>query len=318
MRDLVIVLLFLCPFAWSESAALNVALPCESTMQVLAGNGDYAAIKCTDRSWHILSLPSGKVVHSFEAKPRVSSYAFSRDGSHFIAGYADGAVEIVPLDGSAKPLKWQAGSLEIDVVGLLPDSHVAIVAPHEQAGEVWQLTPTPKKIAALPTDFSGLTFVATSPDGKLLAAGGTDTTVRLYDTSTWKSVHEFRKLTLEPFAGAFTSDGKYLLVGGADTQITLIDPQSGNEVRRLPSSPGVIDAIAPETGDKRIITHQWDADGKAPAFVGLWDTEQGFVRKLDSPRPITGGGIVKDAVWFASASGKQMNLWTNQSSPAGK
>jgi WD40 repeat protein len=317
MRSLVMLLLFLCPFALSQPPALKVSLPCESTMQLLASNGNYAAVECTDRTWHILSIPSGKVVHSFAAKPGVTSYAFSRDGEHFIAGYADGAVEIVTLASSAKSLKWHAGSLPIDVVGLLSDLQIAIVAPHEQAGEVWQLEPTPKRIAALPTDFSGLTFVAASPNGKLLAAGGTDTTVRLYDTSTWKSLHEFRKLTLEPFAGAFTSDGKYLLVGGADTQITVIDPQSGSDVRRLPASPGVVDMIVPETGDKRIITHQWDADGKQPPFLGVWDMHQGFVKKLDSPHPITGGGIVKDAVWIASASGKQMNVWTDQSSAAG-
>jgi WD40 repeat protein len=194
---------------------------------------------------------------------------------------------------------------------------MVVVAPHEAPGQVWQVAPAFRLVATLPTDFSGLTFIAASPDGKLVATGGADTTIRIYDTATWKTLHELRQFTVEPFAGAFTPNSKYLLVGGADNQITLLDPLTGKEGRKFTASKDVVAEIHPLGDNARVIAVQWDADGKNPAYLSIWELGKGPGKKISGARPITGGGVVKGNPWFTSASARTLQIWSGDLLVAG-
>ena len=303
--------------AFGQSSNSKVALPCESAFQMLSPRGTHAAIRCKDQSWDIIELQSGKSVHQISGNPGLSAYSFSDDGRWFASGFRDGSIQLLPLNGAAAPVTWHGYDVEIDVVRALP-SGLVVVAPHEKSAEVWQLTPTRKVIATLATDFSGLTFACVSPDGRRLATGGGDTVVRIYDTQSWKMLHEFRKFTLEPFAGNFTADGKYLLVGGADNSVTVIDSYSGAEVRKLAGNGDLVAEIFPLGDNAHAIAAQWDADGKNPRYLSVWDLQAGAPRKIDAPQRITGGGVVKGEAWFTSALAKTLEIWKADTVLAGK
>jgi WD40 repeat protein len=261
-------------------------------------------------------VSSGKSIQDISREPATTAYSFSNDGKWFAAGLADGTVELRPLASDGKIIKWQPTKDALDVVQVISND-IVVIAPHEQPGQVWQMSsPTPTLKANLPTDFSGLTFVASSPDGRLLVAGGTDTVVRAYDTTSWKLIHDYRKFTLEPFAGAFTADGRYFLVGGADNRITVFDTKNGAEFRKLPASPDVVAEIRPLSNNTALAV-QWDVDGKNPPYLATWDLDKGTVQKITAPQPITGGGVVKGEPWFTSASAKELKIWTSDTS-AGK
>jgi WD40 repeat protein len=64
-----------------------------------------------------------------------------------------------------------------------------------------------------------------SPDGKQLASGSKDTTIRLYDTRTWTLLQTLTGNRGRIESLEFSPDGKILVHGGGggDTSITLWD-----------------------------------------------------------------------------------------------
>src|SRR5262245_45484368 len=69
--------------------------------------------------------------------------------------------------------------------------------------------------------------VAYSPDGKTLASGSLDTTVKLWDVRTGKERATLKGHTDKVWSVAFSPDGKTLASGSHDKTIKLWDVQTG-------------------------------------------------------------------------------------------
>jgi WD40 repeat protein len=183
------------------------------------------------------------------------------------------------------------------------------VAGLDRPGQIWDLRGTPKQLATLHSDFAGLLACNFSPDGKLLVTADGDTAIRFYDTSTWKMLHEYRGVTLETFAVAFTIDGKRVLIGGPDDTVTVLDSATGAELQKLPKDPDVIGQISPFGSDGQAAILYFDVDGKRPEHQLIWNVNTGKAVPLTSERPLTGGGIVGGKLWLSSANGKVLEIW---------
>ncbi len=79
----------------------------------------------------------------------------------------------------------------------------------------------------------GKTSIAYSPDGKTLAAGLSDTTVRVWDVATGKEIQALEGHTGKVTSVAYSPDGKTLASASADKSVRLWDVTSGKELRRL-------------------------------------------------------------------------------------
>ena len=80
--------------------------------------------------------------------------------------------------------------------------------------------------------------VAFSPNGKTLASGSWDQTVRLWDVDTEQLLHTFRDHTDTVNSVAFSLDGQTLASGSWDGTIRLWNPRTGQLKRTLTDHRG--------------------------------------------------------------------------------
>lgn len=70
---------------------------------------------------------------------------------------------------------------------------------------------------------AGVTSVAISPNGQLVAAGSLDTVVRIWDVSTGSLIERLRGHRDSVYSVAFTPDGKGLVSGSLDKTLKYWD-----------------------------------------------------------------------------------------------
>ena len=166
------------------------------------------------------------------------SVAFSPDGKTLASG------------NNSDVLLWDVATGK--VINLLgrPDAGPGGEAEIEYAPEL-------VRCAGDPSDFRWVMSLAFSPDGKMLASGSLDRTVRIWEPGTGKLLRVLEGHNFWVNSVAFSPDGLELASGGADAQVKLWD------VRGLTEKSSLI-SIGP--ADWLVVAPSGLFDGKADAM----------------------------------------------------
>jgi WD40 repeat protein len=194
----------------------------------LSSNGKTLATRGDAGSVQLWSYPEGKRLRDFGRGRDPNCLALSPTGTLLVTGDADGHLRFFDVVSGNETRDFLAHSSQND----------------DQV------------------EANSVLSVAFSPDGKLIASGGCDCRVRVWDAKTGKAVRASPSQSVFMFGVAFSPDGKLVAGGGCGSdgaKTVLWDAMSGERLRTL-EVPATAFAFS-RTGDEIVA---------AGGLFGLW------------------------------------------------
>src|SRR5262245_61404203 len=91
---------------------------------------------------------------------------------------------------------------------------------------------------------NGFNSVAFSPDGRIIAAGSDDCTIKLWDAQTGQLLRSLEGHTNSVLSVAFSPDGQVLASGSYDNSVKLWAVASGQLLRSLEGHTNSVQSVA--------------------------------------------------------------------------
>jgi WD40 repeat protein len=177
-------------------------------------------------------------------------------------------------------------ALEVRSAALSPDGVTLALGSEEQAsggnlrGVVQLIDISTRAVHTLRGHEGPVTSLAFSPDGKLLATGGVNGWVKLWELETEKETVPLGRHNAYLRSLVFSADGRTLITGaGRDqrpSEIKLWDVATGAEQLAITDNEGVLAAVAITPDGKTLISTSGDV--KKSCKVKLWDAATGKLR----------------------------------------
>ncbi len=225
----------------------------------------------------VFDAATGRPVQRVPASGSDRSVAISPDGKWFLTNDRSAVVELA----TGKEVRRLANpdGFHFVVAAFAPDGRMAAAGGPAQNGAIiilWDVA-TGKEIRRLnspgagsanSTSYAPLRWIAFAPDGKTLAGGGADQSVRLWDVATGNEVRRFTGDTQGRVQFvAFTPNNKLLVSAGEDWVIRLWDVATGQLVRQLKGDIAMMRVVALSPDGKLLASagrigtiHLWEVD----------------------------------------------------------
>jgi WD40 repeat protein len=120
-----------------------------------------------------------------------------------------------------------------------------------------------------------VTAAAFSPDGKYLATGSSDRTVKLWDLGNGREARAYTKHTDQVRVIAFSPDGKTIASAGLEPDVHLWNVDTGEALRTIPGPGNSVNALAFSRDGKTLLAGHSGKAGGTSGYVTLTDVASG-------------------------------------------
>ncbi len=132
--------------------------------------------------FYLLSVATGELVAIVDgAKDSIRSLGFSPDGKRIAVGSVDGVLQVYDLPSKKWVFRALAHTDAVDQVRFSPKGGLLATIGYDKEIKIWELTNATNFAAQMKLTEEKPNDAAWTSDGKTLAVGCTDGTVRLYD-----------------------------------------------------------------------------------------------------------------------------------------
>lgn len=191
------------------------------------------------------AAPSDKPI-SYSQAPVLTALTFSPDGSTLaVSAYRE--VLLIPTAGTTPAKRLSGLSEKIHGIAFSSDGKKLIATGGTPArfGEVqiWDV-PSAKMLKSVTITGDTIFGGALSPDGKLIAVGCTDNTMRLLDSESGKELHKMGSHENWVLAAVFGKDSRRVVTVGRDRAAKLTDTATGQFLENVNLLRGELTAVA--------------------------------------------------------------------------
>ncbi|HUJ38060.1 MAG TPA: serine/threonine-protein kinase [Hyphomicrobium sp.] len=242
--------------------------------------GEDATLKVWDAAYHTL-------IRTIELDDgRATSLALN--GTRALTGHANGKTVLWDLEHAAKVVTVQRNEANIWAVTFTGDATRFATASHDWKVTLWDANQPAAPLHVFDGHENAVQALAYSPQQFLLASGGADKTVRLWDLQTLSEKRTYRGERDFVTAVAFSHSGRALAGGSLDGRIDVWSINSSRRMRSLTGHKGRISDVAFSPGEDLL------ASASEDGTVRVWDIRRGRILRALSGH--TGGAT---AVAFA-------------------
>jgi WD40 repeat protein len=256
-------------------------------------------------------LVSGKSETAFPSLKKRPIRGFSSSSDRQLLGLAADERHVKILDAESGRELWiqkspPKGTWKVAAIAMSRDGRSLAVSWTGKEGNVVSVMDVSLGTQrTLHTGHVGpVTLLAFSPKSQLLATGGPDRSIRLWDLADLDSVRSFTKLPQEPRSIAFSPDEKHLAIGDRKGGLRMVNPQTGSEELQLAAHLRDVLAVVFAADGQTMVTTS--ADGTAK----LWHVGRG--QELASYKSHVAGSAAfsHDGLFFATGgTDKKIHLW---------
>jgi WD40 repeat protein len=267
------------------------------------------------RVWDVDSHEISQVIHAHdEQRPGqerswILGGSVSPDGQRIATACVDGRVRVWDIAGGSRVCDMAAYNGMAHACAFSPDGRLLGTVGYDfdrrhpereterGAVRLWDAA-SGRSLAELGADLPDLRSCAFSPDGSLLAVGGTDGGVRLWSLPGGQPWPVLTGHTKDVVGCAFSPDGSTLATASADGTARLWDLSSGRCQRTLAAHEGGLTASAFSPDGALLATAGEDGTAR------LWDRASGDCLRVLSggdKQWVVGCEFAADGTWIATA-----------------